>query len=243
MPRREERVATTSGTYPNRMGGDGGETTMKRRASLGRALREPALALEVACMLLRGSYYRVKFRLLGRRVSIGRRFRVSGPLVIQGPGTVIFGDDCTVASSRMAPVTPYTHSREAVISFGNRVVLNGTRFGCQQRIEVGEGCLLADARIMDSDFHAIDALDIHRWQTSGRAKPVILGPNVWVCAGAMILKGVVVGANSVIAAGAVVTRDVPPNVVVGGNPAQVVRPLRGMASGRVENAESGVRDD
>jgi len=219
------------------------ETTMKRRPSFGRALREPALALEVARGLLRGAYYRAKFRLSGRRVTIGRRFRVSGPLVIQGPGSVVFGDDCTVASTRMAPVTPYTHSPEAVISFGNRVVLNGTRFGCQQRIEVGEGCLLSDARIMDSDFHAIDAHPgIHRWQTSGRAKPVILGPNVWVCAGAMILKGVVVGANSVVAAGAVVTRDVPPNVVVGGNPAQVVRPLRAAASGKIENGEPGVRD-
>ena len=164
---------------------------------------------------------------------IGRRFRVIGRLDIQGPGTTIFGDDCIVVGSRMAPVTPYTHLPEAVLQFGNRVVLNGTRFGCQQRIEVGEGCLLADARIMDTDFHALDAHGKHRWQTSGVAKPVIIGPNAWVCSGAMILKGVAVGANSVIAAGAVVTKDVPPYSVVAGNPALVVKRLA-----KAENARA-----
>src|SRR5947208_13200379 len=98
-----------------------------------------------------------------------------------------------------------------------------------QRIEVGESCLLADARIMDSDFHALEPQGKLRWQTSGVAKPVIIGPNVWVCAGAIILKGVTIGANSVVAAGAVVARDVPPNTVVAGNPARVVKrlPVRG----------------
>ena len=138
---------------------------------------------------------------------------------------MIFGDDCEVISSRLAPVTPYTHSPEGIILVGNRVVLSGTRFGCMKRIEVGEGSLLADARIMDTDFHAVDPQGKHRWQTSGVVKPVVIGPNVWVCAGAMILKGVTIGANSIIGAGAVVTQDVPPDVIVAGNPANIVRRL------------------
>ena len=44
---------------------------------------------------------------------------------------------------------------------------------------------------------------------------------------AVILKGVTIGENSVVAAGAVVTKDVPPNVIVAGNPAVVVKELRG----------------
>jgi acetyltransferase-like isoleucine patch superfamily enzyme len=187
--------------------------------------RQPGRALGAAGALLRGWMYRVKYQLLGRRLLIGRRFKVIGRLDIYGPGMVIFGDDCIVVGSRLAPVTPYTHSSEAVLQFGNRVVVNGTRFGCQQRIEVGEGSLLADARIMDSDFHAVDAPGRDRWQTTGVSKPVLIGPNVWVCAGAMILKGVTIGANSVVAAGSVVTDDVPPNVVVAGNPARIVKQL------------------
>ncbi|MEZ5288405.1 MAG: DapH/DapD/GlmU-related protein [Vicinamibacterales bacterium] len=57
------------------------------------------------------------------------------------------------------------------------------------------------------------------------AKPIVLERNVWIGAGAIVIGGVTVGENAVIAAGAVVTRDVPPNVLVGGNPARVIRAL------------------
>ncbi|GGH07323.1 sugar O-acetyltransferase [Silvibacterium dinghuense] len=57
------------------------------------------------------------------------------------------------------------------------------------------------------------------------AQPVAIGKNVWIAAGAIILGGVTVGENSVVAAGAVVTRDVPPNTLVGGNPARVIRSI------------------
>ncbi|MDS0857709.1 sugar O-acetyltransferase [Burkholderia pseudomultivorans] len=55
------------------------------------------------------------------------------------------------------------------------------------------------------------------------AKPIAIGRNVWIGAGATIIGGVTVGENTVIGAGSVVTRDVPPNVLVGGNPARVIR--------------------
>jgi len=57
------------------------------------------------------------------------------------------------------------------------------------------------------------------------AKPVVIDRNVWIAAGATIIGGVTVGANSVIAAGSVVTKDVPQNTLVGGNPARVIRSL------------------
>jgi acetyltransferase-like isoleucine patch superfamily enzyme len=55
----------------------------------------------------------------------------------------------------------------------------------------------------------------------------VIGRNVWIAAGATIIGGVTVGENSVVAAGSVVTRDVPPNTLVGGNPARIIRPLGG----------------
>jgi len=104
--------------------------------------------------------------------------------------------------------------------------LNGARFGCALRIEVGDGSLLADVRTMDADFHVVEPQGKHRWQTTGSPKLVIIGPNVWVCSGAMILNGVTIGANSIVGAGAVVTRDVPSNVIVAGSRAKVVWSLR-----------------
>lgn len=56
-------------------------------------------------------------------------------------------------------------------------------------------------------------------------KPVVIKRNAWIGAGATILPGVTVGENAVVAAGAVVSRDVPPNTVVAGIPAKVVKTL------------------
>jgi acetyltransferase-like isoleucine patch superfamily enzyme len=57
-------------------------------------------------------------------------------------------------------------------------------------------------------------------------KPIVIERNVWIAAGATIIGGVTVGENSVIAAGSVVTKDVPPNTLVGGNPARIIRSIK-----------------
>jgi acetyltransferase-like isoleucine patch superfamily enzyme len=57
------------------------------------------------------------------------------------------------------------------------------------------------------------------------AHPIAIRNNVWIAAGAIVLGGVTVGENSVVAAGSVVTRDVPPNTLVAGNPARVLRSI------------------
>lgn len=55
--------------------------------------------------------------------------------------------------------------------------------------------------------------------------PIVIEKGVWIAAGVTIIGGVTVGENSVVAAGSVVTRDVPPNTLVGGNPARVIRSI------------------
>ncbi|GII04189.1 maltose O-acetyltransferase [Planobispora takensis] len=57
------------------------------------------------------------------------------------------------------------------------------------------------------------------------AAPIVIGDNVWLGGGAIVLAGVTIGANSVIGAGSVVTKDIPGNVVAVGTPARVVRDL------------------
>ncbi len=58
-------------------------------------------------------------------------------------------------------------------------------------------------------------------------KPIVIERNVWIAAGATIIGGVTVGENSVVAAGSVVTKDVPPNSLVAGNPARFIRSVIG----------------
>jgi acetyltransferase-like isoleucine patch superfamily enzyme len=58
-------------------------------------------------------------------------------------------------------------------------------------------------------------------------KPITIERGVWIAAGVTIIGGITVGENSVVAAGSVVTRDVPANTLVGGNPAKVIRSIEG----------------
>jgi maltose O-acetyltransferase len=57
------------------------------------------------------------------------------------------------------------------------------------------------------------------------ARPIVIGDNVWLGGGAIVLPGVTIGENTVVGAGSVVTGDLPANVVAVGNPARVVRSL------------------
>jgi acetyltransferase-like isoleucine patch superfamily enzyme len=58
------------------------------------------------------------------------------------------------------------------------------------------------------------------------ARPIVIGNNVWIAAGVTVIGGVTIGDNSVVAAGAVVTKDVPPDSLVAGNPAKVIRSIK-----------------
>jgi len=71
--------------------------------------------------------------------------------------------------------------------------------------------------------HPLDP-DLRRakWEA---AEPIVIKSNAWLGGGAIVLPGVAVGENAVVGAGAVVTRDVPANAVVAGNPARVIRSL------------------
>ncbi|MDI0267007.1 sugar O-acetyltransferase [Clostridioides difficile] len=53
--------------------------------------------------------------------------------------------------------------------------------------------------------------------------PIVIKKNAWLGAGAMIMPGITIGENAVVSAGAVVTKDVPPNTVVAGVPAKIIK--------------------
>lgn len=59
------------------------------------------------------------------------------------------------------------------------------------------------------------------------ARPIVVERGVWIAAGATVIGGVTIGENSVVAAGSVVTKNVPANTLVGGNPARVIRSIEG----------------
>lgn len=74
---------------------------------------------------------------------------------------------------------------------------------------------------LTSENHPLDPAD----RKTVLLQPILIKRNAWIGAGATILPGVTIGENSIVAAGAVVSRDVPPNTVVAGVPAKVVKAL------------------
>lgn len=58
-----------------------------------------------------------------------------------------------------------------------------------------------------------------------RAKSITIEDNVWITMNCIILAGVTIGKNSVVAAGSVVTKSQPPNSLIAGNPAKVVKQI------------------
>jgi acetyltransferase-like isoleucine patch superfamily enzyme len=68
-------------------------------------------------------------------------------------------------------------------------------------------------------------LEPSRRRAATIGKPIVIERGVWIAAGAIIIGGVTVGEHSVVAAGSVVTKDVPANSLVGGNPARVIRSI------------------
>lgn len=87
-------------------------------------------------------------------------------------------------------------------------------------VEIGDGVMIGPHVSLLTANHDFDD---HMVLLCGKIR---IQNNAWIGANASILAGVTVGENAVVAAGAVVTRDVPANTVVGGNPARVLKQLR-----------------
>ena len=144
---------------------------------------------------------------------------ISGPNIRIGKCVTLIGD-------RAHPVKIGVWGREigeGSITIGDYVLASpGTRISASDEITIGDSVMMANGvYITDSDWHGI----YDRTARNATATPVHIGDNAWIGDHAVVLKGVTIGENSVVAARAVVTRDVPANVVVAGNPAKVVKEL------------------
>ena len=95
----------------------------------------------------------------------------------------------------------------------------------KDRIEIGENSTLAYGTTVLTSANPNGPKNKLSEIYPKKTAPVIIGKNVWVGANATILPGITIGEMSVVAAGAVVTKDVPPGVLVAGNPAIVKKKI------------------
>jgi len=89
---------------------------------------------------------------------------------------------------------------------------------------IGDDVMFASGVALVGSDHRFDNITT-TMNRSGRnpVSPITIGDNVWIGHGATILKGVTIGNGAVIAAGSIVTKDVPHNAIVAGNPATLKR--------------------
>lgn len=124
-------------------------------------------------------------------------------------------------SARVQP--PFYCDYGTNIELGKHVYFN---FNCVvldvARVSIGDYSIFAPAVQIYTATHPLDA-ELRRTREYG--KPVVIGSDVWVGGGAIILPGVTIGSRTVIGAGSVVTRDIPDDVVAAGNPCRVIREI------------------
>jgi acetyltransferase-like isoleucine patch superfamily enzyme len=155
---------------------------------------------------------------VSQRIDKGGKFlRVVGKIkLIKSNGYIEMGNKVLLYSNVKLSVYGTDHTSRLIIGKSTNIG-DRTEIHCGKEVIIGENCAISwDVVIMDRDYHKLNT-------NENVYKPVHIEDNVWIGCRSIILKGVKVGKGSVIAAGSVVTKDVPPNTVVGGNPAKVLK--------------------
>lgn len=147
-------------------------------------------------------------------ITIGKDSVIQGQLLILAhAGNIHIGESCYVGMETRI-------WSSASINIGNRVLISH------------------NVNIHDTDSHSIDAyLRSKHFSTimsTGypeenvfdiKASPVVIEDDVWIGFNSTILKGVNIGRGSIVAACSTVTKDIPSNVIVAGNPAKIVKSI------------------
>jgi acetyltransferase-like isoleucine patch superfamily enzyme len=175
--------------------------------------------------MLNFKYARLLVRLARRRLTTPR-LRTDGIAFI-GPRVVLqIGRRGRIELGRWSWLGHGTKIRchEGYVSIGAKTVLGQEcTISAYQHVSIGRECVIAD-RVMLIDFdHGVVEVDRPIRLQGIYKRDVRVGNNVWIGYGACILRGVTVGDNAIIGTNSVVTKDVPPNAIVGGVPARVIR--------------------
>jgi len=131
------------------------------------------------------------------KVILKRNAWLKSDVIVQGTGTLVIGENSYV-------------SQFSVI-------------GVNERIEIGENVMIANAVSLRDTDHEFGDLKSPMNQQGFTTAPVVVEDNVWLGHGVVVTKGVRIGSGAIVAANAVVTKDVPKNAIMGGVPARLIR--------------------
>ena len=142
-------------------------------------------------------------------IKIGDYFKLSGALCSQFHGKIEIGDHCLVGPNCFVGAVDSVKIGNYVRISINVIIIDNNNHPVNPY----------DRKIMNS----VDYSSEYRTWKYSVSKPIIIHDNVWIGRNSIINKGVTIGENSIVAAGSIVTKDVPANCIVAGNPARVVK--------------------
>lgn len=173
-------------------------------------------------------------------IKYGLNLSICNKIYIRGRGKIVIGDNFKFTSGdNVNPICRnlrgafYVPEKDAVIEIGNNVGMSSACLWSRSMIRIEDNVLIGgDCIIMDNDAHSHNYIErrmgnppINGVGKDVPSSPVIIEKDVWIGARCIILKGVHIGARSIIAAGSVVVKDIPSDVIAGGNPCVVLKNL------------------
>jgi acetyltransferase-like isoleucine patch superfamily enzyme len=180
-----------------------------------------------------------KFFLKMMNCDFGRNLQVSGKVYFRpnGPNTIQLGENVTINARFLTNTVGLANPclleclKDGKIKVGNNSGMSSAIISSRSSITIGDNVNIGgNVRVFDHDFHSINY--IHRRRggedlQNVKSAPVLIEDDVFIGTNAIILKGVHIGARSIIAAGSVVSlKQIPPDTIVGGNPARVISHIK-----------------
>lgn len=164
----------------------------------------------------------------GTNIRFGKWIQLEDQVYLSALGKkpLVLGNNVRIgAFSRIIISTSFNDLGKG-IRIGNNVGLGEFAYlGGAGGLEIGDDCIIGQYLSCHPENHNFDNPNLPiRLQGVNRA-PICIKPNCWIGSKVTILAGVTIGANSVVAAGAVVTKSMPPNSLIGGVPAKVLKKL------------------